>query len=579
MTPPLATADPGLLEHEGLAPAVPGGRRHGHGAGPPAGRDRRTARRAWAAAVVAAVAWSTARVLLAGDGVVNDGGWVLVRRFLAAAVRPELSAEFLGVAWDATLTTLSYAVLGTALSVAAGLVLGVVSSETWWRGRSGAGDRSGRRRAGGWLAARGALSLPRGVHEAVWALFLVRVLGLDPLVGVLAIALPYGAVTAKVYGELLDEAPGRAYAAVRAAGVGRLKALAYTLLPQALPDMVSYAFYRFECSIRAAAILGIVGAGGLGFELALSFQSLRYAEMWTLVYALVLVSGLADWWSTALRRRLRSAAPAGGGAPAGEAGRPRRGRFLSGSGAAATALVVGAAWHLGPDVATLWAERARRLLADVAASSWPPDLGRSSAATLARLSLETVEMALVATAVAAVAGAVVAVVAAGRLPHRGARAAAVAARAALLACRAVPPPVWALLFLFVLFPGPLPGALALAAYNFGILGRLMAEVVENLDDGPGRVLAAAGAPSSAVLLYATLPAALPRFVAYAVYRWEVTLRETVVVGLVGAGGLGRLLSAQLSAFDYRGAAATLLALVLLTFAADLVGGAVRRSLR
>ncbi|HVM03482.1 MAG TPA: ABC transporter permease subunit, partial [Acidimicrobiales bacterium] len=82
-----------------------------------------------------------------------------------------------------------------------------------------------------------------------------------------------------------------------------------------------------------------------------------------------------------------------------------------------------------------------------------------------------------------------------------------------------------------------------------------------------------------VLLYATLPAALPRFVAYAVYRWEVTLREAVVVGLVGAGGLGRLLSAQLSAFDYRGAAATLLALVLLTFAADLVGVAIRRSLR
>ncbi|HVM03518.1 MAG TPA: hypothetical protein VM263_12690, partial [Acidimicrobiales bacterium] len=126
MTPPLATADPGLLEHEGLAPAAPAGHRHGHGPGPAPARDRRTARRAWTAAVAAAVAWSTVRVLLAGDGVVNDGGWVLVRRFLAAAVRPELSAEFLGVAWDATLTTLSYAVLGTALSVTAGLVLGVV---------------------------------------------------------------------------------------------------------------------------------------------------------------------------------------------------------------------------------------------------------------------------------------------------------------------------------------------------------------------------------------------------------------------------------------------------------------------
>lgn len=581
MTPPLATDEPDLLRLEAVAPQAPE-------PAPEAARDRRTARRAWTLAAVVAVSWSAVRLLTAGDGVVNSGGWTLVRRFLSAALRPELSGPFLRITWDATLTTLSYALLGTALSVAIGLVLGVVASETWWRGRA----RTGGRRAAGWVAARGALSLPRGVHEGVWGLFLIRVLGLDPLVGVLAIALPYGAVTAKVYAELLDEAPGRAYAAVRGAGVGRVKALAYTLLPQAAPDVVSYAFYRFECAIRAATILGIIGAGGLGFQLALSFQSLRYGEMWTLIYALVLVCGLADWWSTALRRRLRTGA--GPAARRERVGRPspvqvapptasdrrrQRERLLVGSGVVAAALVAAAALHLGPDVASLWGGRARRLLADVAGSSWPPDLDWSSVGTLARLSLETVEMSILATALAALGGVVVAMVAANRSTLVAGRVAAFAARAVLLLCRAVPPPVWALLLLFVLFPGPLPGALALAAYNFGILGRLMAEVVDNLDDRPSRVLAASGAPPGAVLLYATVPAALPRFVAYTVYRWEVTLRETVIVGLVGAGGLGRLLSAQLTAFDYRGAASTLLALVLLTFLADLVSGSVRRSLR
>ena len=540
MTTDLRTAEPELLEHEGL------------GRGPvEAPRERaRTSRRTWAVVLAVAVVWSLVRAGVGRTDLVNDGGWALVGRFLGAAARPETSAAFLRLTWDAALTTLSYAVLGTAVSVGLGVVLGVVTSETWWSGRKG-----------GWAVARALLSLPRGVHEVVYGLLLVTVLGLDPLVGILAIGIPYGVVTAKVYSELLDEASPAAYDAVRANGVGRVKALLYTVLPQARGDMVSYAFYRFECSIRAAAILGIIGAGGLGFQLALSFQSLRYGEMWTLIYALVVLCGVADAWSSRLRRR------------------PDDRRFVAASALAGTALVVAALWHLRVDLSTLWSDRAVRLFSDLAADAWPPDLRWSSLTRLARLSLQTLEMSVLAIAIAASAAAAVAFVAASGAGRARRRLAAGGARAVLLLCRAIPPPVGALLFLFVLFPGPLPGVLALALYNFGILGRLLAEVVENLDHRPARAVRAAGGSAPQTLLYGTLPAALPRFAAYSVYRWEVTVRETVVVGLVGAGGLGRLLSAQLTAFDYAGVASTLLALVLLTFLGDLAGAAVRRSLR
>ncbi|MDP9453816.1 MAG: ABC transporter permease subunit, partial [Actinomycetota bacterium] len=134
-----------------------------------------------------------------------------------------------------------------------------------------------------------------------------------------------------------------------------------------------------------------------------------------------------------------------------------------------------------------------------------------------------------------------------------------------MVCRAIPPPVGALLLVFVLFPGPLPGALALGVYNFGILGRLMAEVVENLDPRPVRALRSQGAGAAQSFAYGALPRTLPRFAAYGLYRWEVTIRETVVVGLVGAGGLGSLLALQLAAFDYQAVTATLVALVTLTF--------------
>jgi phosphonate transport system permease protein len=88
-----------------------------------------------------------------------------------------------------------------------------------------------------------------------------------------------------------------------------------------------------------------------------------------------------------------------------------------------------------------------------------------------------------------------------------------------------------------------------------------------------------GAPSSLVFLYGVLPMTLPRFVAYDLYRWEVCMRETVIVGLVGAGGLGRLLTEQLSSFDYRSLVVTLAGFVLLTFGVDWVSAQMRRSLR
>ena len=107
----------------------------------------------------------------------------------------------------------------------------------------------------------------------------------------------------------------------------------------------------------------------------------------------------------------------------------------------------------------------------------------------------------------------------------------------------------------------------------------MAEVVENLDERPAAALRTLGAPDAHAFVYGVLPEATPRFTAYSLYRWEVALRETVIVGLVGAGGLGRLLAEQLAAFDHAGALVTIGALIVLSAAVDLVSAFARRSLR
>lgn len=553
----------------------------------------------WLALAAAATAWSLWASGLFRRELVNEAGWPLLLRLASSVLHPDLSVEFLRVVLDATLATLAFAACATALTVVFGCVGGLLASEVWWGSVFPAG-RTARLRFGGgrgpWLVVRTILTAPRAIHEIVWGLLLLGVLGLDPLVAILAIAIPFGAITAKVFSELLDEAPRQSLAALRASGVPPLKAFLYSLVPEAFPDLVSYAFYRFECAIRSAAVLGIIGAGGLGYEIFLSLRSLRYEQVWTLIFALVVLAGLSDLWSGLVRRRLGTGSRLEttlktrlvAGAP-----EYRSDRIATLSLAGVGALTILAFWYVDADFGRLTSSRTAQLVAGLFRDAIPPALGSMTMADLVRISGETLAMSILAIAVAGFGGALLSFPAArsmlfpGGILNRGDRPAArllggasyLASRGALLFFRAVPAPIWALAFLFVLFPGILPGALALAVYTLGVLGRLMAEATENLDPRPLRALRAQGAPGPHVFLYGVLPAILPRYAAYVFYRWEVCLRATAMVGLVGAGGLGRALTEQLSSFDYRVVTTLLIAYIALAWLVDLTSAVVRRDLR
>jgi phosphonate transport system permease protein len=145
--------------------------------------------------------------------------------------------------------------------------------------------------------------------------------------------------------------------------------------------------------------------------------------------------------------------------------------------------------------------------------------------------------------------------------------------------RSVPELVWAMLIIFFLSPGIVPGALALGLHNYGILGKLSAEVVENLNPEPARALRTAGAGNFQVLLYGILPQALPQFLTYLLYRWEVVIRTTVVVGLVSAGGLGREFRLSMSLFHYTELALIIIWYLILVITVDLLSTWLRRLAR
>ncbi len=224
-------------------------------------------------------------------------------RFLGTFFPMALSADFLGLVWQSTLETLALATAGIALAIALAFPLAIAVSESLSIARVGPARRA-------WLGpvlrapVRVALILMRSIPEIVWALLFVRAVGLGPAAGVLAIAISYAGMLGKVYFEIFESGDTRPARAILESGGGRVNAFLYGILPVAVPELVSYSVYRWECAIRASVVMGFVGAGGLGQQMELSMRMLAGGEVSTMLVAFLLLCLLADTVSAALRRLL-----------------------------------------------------------------------------------------------------------------------------------------------------------------------------------------------------------------------------------------------------------------------------------
>ncbi len=220
-----------------------------------------------------------------------------------------------------------------------------------------------------------------------------------------------------------------------------------------------------------------------------------------------------------------------------------------------------------------WAEflgpQALGRMGTFAASFFPPETSAAFLQKTAWATLETLAMSLLGTLLAALAGLVLAIPASRP-------GGAWVARLVLNALRSVPELVWAALLLVSAGLGPLPGTLALALHTTGVLGRLLAEALENVPPEPAVVLRSRGAGAVQVFLFATLPQVSAQWLAYSLYRWENNIRAAAVLGVVGAGGLGQMLSYHLSLFQMHAACTVLLAMIGLVALVDALSAWVRR---
>lgn len=214
-------------------------------------------------------------------------------RFIGEFFPPDLSPAFLAKVALATWETLAMSALGTVLAALAGLLLALPAA------RRHTSDKARARNPTRWL-----LNVLRSIPELVWAALLLISAGLGPFAGTLALAAHTTGVLGRLFAEALENATPEPGLALRTHGVTPLRVFLYATLPQVLPQLMSYTLYRWENNVRAAAVLGVVGAGGLGQLLAFHMGLFHMNKTATILAGMLLLVALVDAASYAARRAM-----------------------------------------------------------------------------------------------------------------------------------------------------------------------------------------------------------------------------------------------------------------------------------
>jgi len=239
------------------------------------------------------------------------------------------------------------------------------------------------------------------------------------------------------------------------------------------------------------------------------------------------------------------------------------------------ALVVASFWSLDLQWGQFFSIDAAHSMGRFLAEFFPPDTSPAFLKKVALGAWETLAMSALGTVLAAVAGLALALPA-SRLIEGDSAWGRAPTRLVLNALRSIPELVWAALLLISAGLGPFAGTLALALHTTGVLGRLFAEAVENTPPGPAAALRVQGVGNVKVFVYATLPQVLPQLMSYTLYRWENNIRAAAVLGVVGAGGLGQLLSFHMGLFQMNKTATILGVMLLMVAVVDAASHGARR---
>lgn len=468
------------------------------------------------------VAIAFACLFLADIAITTQNPWREMGRLLLGLITPDLFA--VGDVGTALLRTIAFALVGVALGCTAGFLLAL---------------------AFGSRLVRTGCAFVRAIHELFWALIFLQFFGLHPLTGVLAIAIPYAGVFAKVYSEILDETdptPAR----ILPFGSGVVVTFLFARIPAAWPELLSYTAYRLECGLRSSAILGFVGLPTLGFYLQSSFAQGHYSEVGALLLLFyVLIATLRFW----MRPRLLPL------------------------------YVLAAPFFLGEGLPIVWSNAVRFFTVDIvpaplrAGKGWEA-LGDWLGSLLLTEALPGIWNTVILTQIALVATALLALLAFPLISRQfGGPNRRTFGHVFLVVGRSTPEYLLAYILLQLWGPSMLPAVVALALHNGGIIGHLIGRQSSGIrlrSDAPSGLNRYA---------YEIVPRVYGSFLAFLFYRWEIIMRETAILGILGIYTLGFYVDSAIQEIRFDRAMVLILITALLNIGIDAISRRVRKGLR
>jgi phosphonate transport system permease protein len=454
--------------------------------------------------------------------------WAEMRRLLAGLMSPDLvSIEAMSVVW-----TVAFAVLGVALGASAGFLLALIFAQL--------------------RVIRLLCAFLRSVHELFWALLLIQVTGLSPATGILAIAIPYSGIFAKVFAELIEEADLSAERVlpVRTSIVARF---AYARIPELAPQFWTYTLYRLECGMRSTLVLGFVGLPTIGFHLESYFKQGHYSQAAALLFAFYVLIGTRRLWARPITIPLLIVASI----------------LVLPEAIGATSTLTNLLRFLTQDIVPTPLRGAEL----AAMATWTSLLSWLWPIVTQQI-VPGVIQTLVLSQIALAAMGVIALMSFPFICDRFAgRIGKPLGRVALVIVRSTPEFMLVYVLLQLLGPSMLPAIIALSVHNGGIVAYLMGRHADALEYRPD-------APKGLSLYcYETVPRLYGQFLAYVLYRWEIILRESAIFGILGIATLGYYVDAAIAEFRLDVAVILIVATAMLSMTVDAFSRSMRRSLR
>tara|TARA_Y100001968_G_C19418286_1_gene750233 strand:- start:250 stop:1815 length:1566 start_codon:yes stop_codon:yes gene_type:complete len=469
---------------------------------------------------------------------IHAGGLNILFDFFYAALNPSLDPIILNSAIEGLKITISIAVLSWLITIFLGLILGIISSNIFWK--------IFKKDIYIAILIRRLLAIPRSIHEVLWGLLLLQIFGLNSYVAILSIIIPYTSVMARLTSNQLDNLDYKNIIATEQICASSLSNSLTNLFNPLISILKTYGIYRLECSIRSSVLLGVFGLGGIGTELILTTRSLQFRELWTSLWILGAVILSIQKILNSINHFNFSINPYKRSFPISVS-------FLI----LFIAIILFSFKSLNLDFSTQVEFSSLKL----------PEFNNLKNAfielPIINLVYTTLIVTLFSAAIAIAIPPICLIIFSNPILSN-------VQDLIWLFFRIIPPPLTAFLLLLCNKPSIYVAILALGIYNIGVLGKILKDNLNLQNNSLFKTVKLVGASNQIAWIYGRISSQSRQYLAYSSYRLDVILRETTLVGVVGGVGLGWQLQESLSSFDWPAVSVITLTFMLITLIGEYI---------